>query len=422
MERVNQIDRFRREAIQVDEAQQRIINHIRFGDEEWLGLEEAFGRRLATDMAAAHNMPHFRRSGMDGFAIDSESTSGASYEQPAILEVIENIPCGAVPTKKVTSKTASRIMTGAMLPEGANTVIMLEMTETFLQDGKTFVSIRKELKRAQNVSTIGMELAEGDFLLEKGRKINAGEVALLAAFGHGTVNVFKRPKVAIFATGSEFIKINEPLQIGKIRNSNSYMLAAQVRDAGGIPVLMGAIPDEADIAKEKIMNAFSIADFIITTGGVSVGDYDILADFFAGWKGTKLFNKVTMRPGSPTTVGVWEDKFLFALSGNPGACFVGFELFVRPVIWGMQGKRDILPQATTAYIGEDFTKVNAYHRFVRGRSYVEEGKLFVRQTGIDQSSITLSIKDSDCLIVIPPGGRGVQKGELVKIIKLRETE
>lgn len=422
MERTPATNRFHRKAIQTDEAQKIILNHIRLGDTEDVQLEEAYGRRLAATLFASDNMPHFRRSGMDGFAIQSESTCGASSQGPVILEVIESIPCGSTPTKEISRCTASRIMTGAMVPDGADAVIMLEMTETFQQYGKTFISIQKQIMAGHNVTPVGFELAKGELVLDRGRKIHAGEIALLAALGVGTVRVFKRPRVAVLATGSELLSHHVPLEPGKIRNSNAPMLAALIRDAGGIPVQADFIPDDVNQAMETITQAFSNADFVITTGGVSVGDYDIMVDLFGAWEGTMLFNKVTMRPGSPTTVGVWKDKFLFSLSGNPGACFVGFELFVRPVIGGMQGKHNVLPPEATAYLGEDFTKVNAYHRFVRGRSYVEDGKVYVKQAGPDQSSVMRSIKDSDCLIVIPPGGRGLYAGELVKIIKLGAAE
>ncbi|TQK63942.1 putative molybdopterin binding protein [Brevibacillus sp. AG162] len=158
---------------------------------------------------------------------------------------------------------------------------------------------------------------------------------------------------------------------------------------------------------------------MITSGGVSVGDYDILVDILEKWEGKVLFNKVAMRPGSPTSAGVWNDQFLFALSGNPGACFVGFELFVRPVTLGMQGIQNRYLQDFTAFLGEDFTKVNAYPRYVRGKSYVIDGKVFVKPVGIDQSSVTVSIKDSDCLIKIPPGGKGILQSELVSALMLR---
>ncbi|MED1783801.1 molybdopterin molybdotransferase MoeA [Brevibacillus fortis] len=419
MDTVEYVNRFRRNAVQVVEAQHRIEQHLNLLGVEEVSLENAYSRTLAEDMIAPDNMPHFRRSGMDGFAIMSSSTRGASPESPVLLEVIDNIPCGALPTKEISPTTASRIMTGAMVPEKADAVIMLEMTEDFEEQGKTYISIRKEILPGQNLTPIGHEIKEGECVLQKGTEILAGETALLATFGFSRVKVYRRPTIAIFATGSELLPVDASLCPGKIRNSNSYMLAAQIREAGGIPLLMGSIPDDPDQAQTLILKAFSAADFVITTGGVSVGDYDILVDIFEKWEGKVLFNKVAMRPGSPTSAGVWNDQFLFALSGNPGACFVGFELFVRPVILGMQGIQHRYMREITAFLGEDFKKVNAYPRYVRGKSYVIDGKVFVKPVGMDQSSVTVSIRDSDCLIKIPPGGKGMLQGELVCALMLR---
>ncbi|WP_242771893.1 gephyrin-like molybdotransferase Glp [Brevibacillus parabrevis] len=419
MEKGASVNRFRRNTVQVEEAQRRIEQHLRPLGVEQVSLENAYGRTLAEDVFAPSHMPHFRRSGMDGFAIMSSSTKGASPESPVCLEVIEHIPCGFVPTKAVSPKTASRIMTGAMVPEQADAVIMLEMTEESEKEGKTCISIRKEIPPGKNLTLIGDEITQGDCVLQKGTKIGAGETALLATFGFHHVHVCKRPTIAIFATGSELLPVEAPLTQGKIRNSNSYMLQALIREAGGIPLLMGAIPDEAAKAQSLVLEAFSQADFVVTSGGVSVGDYDILVDLFQNWDGEMLFNKVAMRPGSPTTAGVWNEQFLFALSGNPGACFVGFELFVRPVILGMQGQSQRYRQECTAFLGKEFSKVNAYPRYVRGKSYVSEGKLFVEPVGMDQSSVTVSIKDSDCLIKIPAGGKGVQQGELISALLLK---
>ncbi|MGG4442764.1 molybdopterin molybdotransferase MoeA [Brevibacillus fortis] len=419
MDRVENVNRFRRNAVQVVEAQHRIEQHLNLLGVEEVSLENAYSRTLAEDMIAPDNMPHFRRSGMDGFAIMSSSTRGASPESPVLLEVIDNIPCGALPTKEISPTTASRIMTGAMVPVRADAVIMLEMTEDFEEQGKTYISIRKEILPGQNLTPIGHEITEGECVLQKGTEILAGETALLATFGFSRVKVYRRPTIAIFATGSELLPVDASLCPGKIRNSNSYMLAALIREAGGIPLLMGSIPDDPDQAQTLILKAFSAADFVITTGGVSVGDYDILVDIFEKWEGKVLFNKVAMRPGSPTSAGVWNDQFLFALSGNPGACFVGFELFVRPVILGMQGIQHRYMREITAFLGEDFKKVNAYPRYVRGKSYVIDGKVFVKPVGMDQSSVTVSIRDSDCLIKIPPGGKGMLQGELVCALMLR---
>jgi molybdopterin molybdotransferase len=414
--------RFHREVVKVEEAQKRIRPYIRTGKTEKVALIDSFGRYLAEDILANEHLPHFRRSGMDGFAIRSADTKGASREDPVWFQVIETIPCGSVPDKEVKPGTASRIMTGAAVPDGADAVVMLEMTQTAERDGKVFISVPREISSGDNITPIGSEVEKGTLILEKGRKINAGEAALLATFGYSEVEVYKRPRVAIFATGSELLDVESPLLPGKIRNSNSYLLASLLLDAGARPLIQKTLPDDADQAQAAILAAFDEADLVITTGGVSVGDYDILVDIFEQWDGRMLFNKVAMRPGSPTTVGIWKDKFLFSLSGNPGACFVGFELFVRPVLKGMQGKTNLDLPCFTATMAEDFTTPCPFERFVRGYRYVTDGKVFVKPAGIEKSSITLTIKDSDCLIVVPPGGRGVSAGDLVKVISLTDSE
>jgi molybdopterin molybdotransferase len=414
--------RFQREIVDVWDAQKRLEPWIRPLGTEKVKLTDSIGRYLGENVVATHDFPHFRRSMMDGFAVRSADTKGASEERPVALQVIESIPCGAVPTKKLTANTAARIMTGAMIPEGADSVVMIELTEQMQKDGQTYTVVKKETRPNENVIPIGLEMAKGTLILEKGRKINPGEAALLAAFGYDTVTVSRRPTVAIFATGSELLDVSEPLEPGKIRNSNSYMVAAQVLNAGGLPVLLEKVPDDVGLAKSMILDAMEKVDLVITTGGASVGDYDILVDIFEQWDGKMLFNKVAMRPGSPTTVGVWRDKFLFALSGNPGACFVGFELFVRPVIWGMQGKPDIYLPSFSAFLAEDYKKNDSFYRIVRGKSEVKDGKIYVRSAGIDQSNVLSSIRDTDCLIVIPRDRKVMNAGEMVKVLRLNVPE
>lgn len=184
--------------------------------------------------------------------------------------------------------------------------------------------------------------------------------------------------------------------------------------------MLGAIADYKNEAKERILQALGKVDVMITTGGVSVGDHDIMTDIFLDWDGEQLFNKIRMRPGSVSSAGVWREKVLFALSGNPSACFVGFELFAAPMIRGMQGASEPFPVEQTAFMREDFLKANAFQRFVRGRMEIENGTIQVMPVGIDQSSVTTSIAAANCLIVIPPTNKGVEKGELVSIIPLNQ--
>lgn len=409
----------KRDIVQVEEAIARIRPHIRLGNTEEVPLLDSIGRRLAENVRATHDLPPFRRSGMDGYAIRSADSAGATSDNPLLLNVIETIPCGEVSQKDLVPGTASRIMTGAMLPEGADAVVMFELTREEEWEGDRYIALRQPVQAGHNVTPVGFEAKRDTPMLERGRVIGPGEVALLATFGYARVNVYKKPTVAILTTGSELLGVDEPLLPGKIRDSNRYLLAAQVLQAGGVPVMVDTLPDD-DIegARSKIRQAFYEADLLITTGGVSVGDYDLLTDIFQAWEGDTLFSKVAMRPGKHTTAGVWQGKFWFGLSGNPGACFVGFELFVQPVLWGMQGKRDLVPASCTAKLGRVYGKGSPFPRYARGYLTEENGCMTAWPVGMDQSSITASIAEANCLIRIPAGQNPVQTGDDVQVIKL----
>ncbi len=410
--------KYNRDTVQVEEALNRIQAHVRVLETETVPLAQASGRRVAARIAAPHPYPAFRRSGMDGYAVRAADLAAASRDTPVVLEVVEHIPCGCVPERPVASGQTSRIMTGAMLPEGADTVVMFEMTETIERDGAACISVMKPLVSGTNVSGIGSEVGEAELLLEEGRVIGAGETALLAVFGITEVPVYRRPTIAILSTGSELLPADAPLEPGKIRNSNAWMLAERVRALGGIPLVLETAADELEHVRAAILEALAQADAVITSGGVSVGDYDVLADWLVSWEGTTLFTKVAMRPGSPTSAGVLYGKLIFALSGNPGACFVGFELFVRPALAAMQGTAGPALQRIRALLGEGFPKVNNYPRYVRGTLSFAEGRVYAVTHRHNQSGSLISIKDTTALIVIPAGGSGLQPGDLVDVLLL----
>lgn len=410
--------KFDRKALQVKEAQSRVIAYAEPLEMEEVPLNQSCGRYLAKELTAPHPFPAFNRSGMDGYALIAADTGEYGSDSPVWLKVVDDIPCGTVPSVDITPGTAARIMTGAQVPEGADTVAMLEVTESRVSDGITYVGLRKPQVAGRNITPRGLELKEGDSVLPEGKLIGAGDIAALAAMGVSMVKVHRRPKIGIFATGTELLEVHEELQPGKIRNSNSPMLEALVREAGGEPVMLGAIVDDLELARSKVHMALDSCDLVITTGGVSVGDYDIMGDLVREKSADMLFNKVTMRPGSVTTAAVRGGKLLLALSGNPGACFVGFQLFARPVIAGMQGAaKPFLPE-WSAVLGTDYTKVNNYTRYVRARLEVREGMLYAFPAAIDESSVMVTIKDSDCLIIVPPEERGLSAGARVSILKL----
>lgn len=411
-------DKFRRHAVSVEAAQARVMPFVVLSGTEQVKLAESIGRILAEDVVAPHPYPFFRRSGMDGYAVKSSDTEYCHAEGPVLLQVVDNIPCGSLPSVPIIPGTAARIMTGAKVPDEADAVVMLEMTEQEIQDGRTYIKLKRPISSGLNITPAGYEISAGDRLLEKGRKLSAGEISVLATFGLASVPVMKRPRVAVLSTGSELLEVDEPLQDGKIRNSNTYMLASQIIEAGGEPHLLEAIPDQLDQARWIIEQALIDYDVVITTGGVSVGDYDIMADLVKGPDVEMLFNKVTMRPGSVTTAAVKNGKLLFALSGNPGACFVGFELFVRPLLGGMLGREKPFLAEIHAELGSDYMKINNFTRFVRGRLDLSSGKVIAYPALLDESSVMVTIKDSDVLIVIPPTTTGAQAGQPVKALKL----
>jgi molybdopterin molybdotransferase len=409
--------RFQRKLVQVEEAQQAVLHYVRLQETEEVALADSFGRRLAITVTANHPVPHFRRSGVDGYALRASDSKGASAEQVVKLDVTEMIPCGSIPSKHVEQGQSARIMTGAVVPEGADTVIMIEMTEVL--PGQR-VHIRKQMAVGENITPIGQEVEPGDVLMIPGRTIRSGEAAVLATFGFDQVSVFRKPRVAIFSTGSELLEVGSTLAPGKIRNSNSYMLAAQVIEAGGEPLIMPVLPDDPVEVERALLQVMEQVDLVVTTGGVSVGDKDVLVDLFERWDGELLFNKIAMRPGSPTSVGYWRGKLLFALSGNPGASFVGFELLVRPYLRGILGQKERLHAETKGYLQTDYSKGSAYPRYVRGTLKMQDGKVYVNPAGKDKSSIMVSIKDADCLIHIPAGGKGATRDELIRVLLLNE--
>jgi molybdopterin molybdotransferase len=418
MQLIDKINRFRRHALQPEEAQRLVVAKASPLETERVSLAEAWGRRLGENIVAPHPFPTFRRSGMDGYAVRASDLIQAETDHQVTLAVIESLPCGVEPRHSLNAGQATRIMTGGMVPEGSDAVVMLEMTETWEKNGQSFVRIGRSVPIGMNIAEIGCEIQQGEALLSTGKVISSGETALLAACGYADVPVIRRPRVAILSTGSELLKVEEPLVPAKIRNSNAPMLAALLREAGAEPVILGQVPDDAYEAQKLVQQGLQSCDMLLTSGGISVGDYDVMVDVLTSPDVELLFNKIAMRPGSPTTAALLHDKLIVALSGNPGACFVGFHLFVRTALRTMQQESLISPQSFKAYLGLDFLKINAYRRYIRARTELRDGTVWVMPIGDDKSSLMTTIVDADCLIDIPPLKEGLPKGHLVTAWKL----
>ncbi|MGO2077851.1 MAG: molybdopterin molybdotransferase MoeA, partial [Staphylococcus equorum] len=317
-----------------------------------------------------------------------------------------------VSDKKVGAFEAVRIMTGAAMPEGADAVVMLEQT---VEQGQSF-TLRKAFKPNENVSLKGEETQIGDVILQKGQQINPGAIAVLATYGYAQVPVFKKPSVAVIATGSELLDVSDDLEPGKIRNSNGPMITALASKLDLQVKRYQIQQDDLESSIQVVTEAMQQHDIVITTGGVSVGDFDYLPQIYEALNAEVLFNKIAMRPGSVTTVAVAEGKYLFGLSGNPSACFTGFELYVKPAVQHMMHANALYPQVVQATLMEDFTKANPFTRFIRATVTFNGKEMTAVPSGFNKSGAVVAIAHSNAMIMLPGGTRGYKKGYTVNVI------
>lgn len=403
-----------RKPIQVAEAVRLVMDHVTKLGTEIVALENAYGRVLAEPIIAKHDVPPFDRSPYDGFAIRALDSTGASGDNRLAFNVIGEIGAGHIGDRPIGEKEAYRTMTGAQIPENADAVVMFEQT---VESGNGF-TLRKRFEAGENISFKGEDCKQGEQLIEAGTLIHPGTIALLATFGYAYVEVAIKPIVGILSTGTELLGVADELEPGKIRNSNGPMIRAQLDRMGISYKSYGMAADELDMCTFVVEKALAETDVLITTGGVSVGDYDYLPAIYERLGAKVLFNKVAMRPGSVTTVAELNGKLLFGLSGNPSACFTGFELFTRPAIVGMMGGTNPYMPRMKATLGEDFKKPNPFTRFVRASwGFTEQGVVAV-PAGFNKSSAVSSIARGNCIIVLPSGTRGFATGDEVDILLL----
>ncbi|MBB4823014.1 molybdopterin molybdotransferase [Sporosarcina luteola] len=403
-----------RKPIPVSEAVRLVTKHVAKTGTEQVALDQAYGRILAEPILAKHDVPPFDRSPYDGFAIRSIDSDRASGDNRKSFRVIGEIGAGYVGDKPIGEKEAYRIMTGAQLPEGADAVVMLEQTV----EGENGFTLRKPFESGENISFQGEDAKAGERLVEVGSLIHPGTIALLATFGYAQVEVAKKPVAGVLSTGTELLDVGDELVPGKIRNSNGPMIRAQLERMGIAYRSYGMMADDLDACTELVAKAIDETDLLLTTGGVSVGDYDYLPAIYERLGANVLFNKVAMRPGSVTTVAVLGKKLLFGLSGNPSACFTGFELFARPAILSMMGNNAPYMPRMRARLGEDFTKPNPFTRFIRATWEFMSDGIVASPAGFNKSNAVSSIARGNCLIVLPNGTRGFVAGDEIDILLL----
>ena len=421
--------------LSVEEALQKILAEINVLEPETAPIIETLGKVLAEDIISDINVPPLDNSAMDGFAVRSEDTKGASGKTPITLKVTDTVLAGGISKNEVVPGTAIRIMTGAPIPSGADSIIQFEDTDDQKNKDASSnqraeqVSIFAETRPGQNVRLAGEDVARGKTVLKKGIAIRPAEIGLMASVGRSRVKVIRRPVVAILSTGDELIEVDKPLPEGKIHDSNACSIAGLVKRYGGIPKMLGIARDNEKELVNKLKQAQD-TDMLLTTGGVSMGDYDLVKDIIAR-DGEMVFWKVRVKPGKPLAFGKIKSKDKngrvksiphLGLPGNATSCMVSFELFVRPALLKMMGKQN-LGKPSIDVIIED-TIVNDAGRRIYDRAIIEKrnGHYYARLTGPQGSGILTSMSLANGLVVIPEETKKVNKGDTVRALMLDWNE
>ena len=384
--------------LSVEEARQQTLNTIPVLPTEKREILSCAGYVLAEALHAEENIPPFDNSAMDGYAVRAADVQNASETKPAVLTIVETIAAGYAPTKQVETGQASRIMTGAMMPEGADAVVMQEVTQ---REGDT-VKIFEGIDKTGNVRFTGESVAKGQQVMGKGKYLRPPEVSMLASLNRPEATVYRKPTVAIVSTGDELLLLGEPLEPGKIRESNRYGLYAQVVEAGGIPIDMGIAPDDEAEIERIFRAALAKSDALITSGGVSVGEHDFVKSVLERL-GEVNFWRVAMKPGKPQAYGISDGKPIFGLPGNPVSSLVVFELFVRPALLKMAGHTELLRPTFKATLAETITNRDGRVNYMRAILKASNGHYTAETTGPQGSGILHSLVLANGLITIPSG-------------------
>jgi len=380
--------------------------------QDWVTLTEAVGRVLSQDVQAGIDLPPFDKSPLDGYALQAGRTKEASAATPARFEVIEQVRAGGVPTQMVGPGTTIKVMTGVPIPNGADTIIKYEDVR---READT-VSIFGPLSPGSNVIRAGEDVVRGETLARRGTLITSSLVGLFAAVGLAGVPVFDKVKVAILSTGDELLAPGEKPQPGKIYNSNLHSLLALCLELGAQPVSLGFVPDERGAIAERIGQGLAAADIVVTTGGVSVGDYDLVPDALGELGATGIFRQIDLKPGSPVLASEIAGKTIIGLSGNPAAAIIGFELIAIPAIRQLMGLEKCLPQKIQAVLLDGFAKASPQRRLLRGELEITGGKSMVKFTGEQSNGVLKSMVSCNVLVDVPAGSGPLKAGQEVSAL------
>jgi molybdopterin molybdotransferase len=407
--------------ISVEEALEKVLSYVDVLEAEEELILDSLGRVLAEDVRSTINIPPLDNAAMDGYAVQAQSTAGASPTSPRVLRVIGEVAAGYITKEEVGPDTSIRIMTGAPVPKGADAVVQFEETdeEKRKSAGKPLsaISILRQVERGTNIRVAGEDIASGSLVLNVGMVLRPQEIGVLASLGREVVRVIRRPVVAILATGDELVDIKDPLPPGKIYNSNTYSVAAQVIRYGGVPKILGIARDNIEALEDKIKQARD-ADLLITSAGVSVGEYDVVKNVLARL-GEITFWTVRMKPGKPLAFGVLRlgKKRIphLGLPGNPVSSMIAFEQFARPAILKMLGKKDYAKPTIQAKSESRVDNKDRRRIFARVRVTKREGQFFARLVGPQGSGILTSMAQANGLMIVPEDKPGIEVGDEVQV-------
>jgi len=408
--------------LSVKDALDRILVNFQALEPTLIPLQEAAGRILAEPVSADINLPSFDNSSVDGFAIRTKDVHGATSDSPKILKVTGDIPAGKRIDYPIHEKECMRIMTGAPLPAGADAIVMVEDTDfNFRDTGKpapSFVEIRKSVEVNENIRRQGADIFAGQDLLPKHQKLRAQDIGLLAMLGLSQMKVIRKPRVAILSGGDELIDVGEKLDVGKVRDANSYSLSVLAREAGADVLQLGIAKDHPNSIKMLLDRAVDEnVDMIISSAGVSVGAFDFVKKVVES-QGSLEFWKVDMRPGKPLAFGQYRKIPFFGLPGNPVSAFVGFMVFITPALDKLSGMVSIAKSISRVRLAEEVTS-DGRETYLRAIVTSENGTLIARLTGYQASSNMLSLVRANALLIIPSGVKSVPLGEEVNAWLLR---
>ena len=414
--------------LSLEAALARMLDRLQPLPATTVALDDAVGRVLAEPIVAHLTMPPWDNSAMDGFAVQAADVAGATRRWPKTLRVVGEASAGHAPAVEVKAGTAVRILTGAMIPPGADAVVPVEATDApqGVADLPEAVTVRAPADRGSNVRLAGSDLRQGDRLLEPGTRVSPAAVAVIVAAGHGAVRVHRRPRVAILATGDELVEAGAPLGPGQIHDSNAPAVAAQARLVGAEVRRLGIVPDELAEVERRLAEAVAWADVVVASGGVSVGAHDVVKAAFERFGRLDLW-RVAIQPGKPLAFGraVGPDGgavLFFGLPGNPVSTFVTFELFVRPVLRRLGGDADPLARdAVRARLAEPMSKARdrrAFLRVVLEPDPSLPGAWLAASAGGQGSHVLSALAAANGLAIIPEGVDGLPAGAEVDVWRL----